>query len=64
MLPMLVSSAHRLPWPSCSMPSLVRSGKNDLLERRGTKSENIQARIKNTDSQSSSTNTAGEELTF
>lgn len=23
MLPMLVSSAQRLPWPSCSMPNLV-----------------------------------------
>lgn len=26
MLPMLVSSAQRLPWPSCSMPKLVRKG--------------------------------------
>lgn len=34
MLPMLVSSAQRFPWPSCSMPSLERGGKKGLLNRR------------------------------
>lgn len=66
MLPMLVSSAQRLPWPSCSMPSLVRLGegkkKKALLERRSPKSENTQTRRKILTANILSTNTAGEGL--
>lgn len=66
MLPMLVSSAQRLPWPSCSMPSLVGLGEGaekKLYWRGGAwNQENMQTRRKTLTANILSTNAAGEGL--